>query len=71
MTMIITHGSRPSRVRPHSIYPLSRLVDLGRDLVASWRRRQSLRALEALPAETLKDIGWPTSDSKRMRIAQK
>ncbi|WP_111838060.1 DUF1127 domain-containing protein [Agrobacterium sp. lyk4-40-TYG-31] len=71
MTMITTHSRGPSRVRLHSLYWLSHLVDLGRDLHASWRRRQSLRALEALPAETLKDIGWPSSDNKRMRIAQK
>lgn len=71
MTMILTHSRRPSRVRLHSRYWLSRLADLGRDLHESWRRRQSLRALEALPAETLKDIGWPSTDNERMRIAQK
>jgi len=71
MTMITTHSRGPSKVRLHSYYWLSHLVDLGRYLHASWHRRQSLRALEALPAETLKDIGWPSSDNKRMRIAQK
>lgn len=71
MTMILTHSRGPSRSRLHSRYWLSRLADLGRDLHESWRRRQSLRALEALPAETLKDIGWPSTDNKRMHIAQK
>ena len=71
MTMITTHSRGPYKGRLHSYYWLSHLVDLGRYLHASWRRRQALRALEALPAETLKDIGWPSSDNKRMRIAQK
>jgi uncharacterized protein YjiS (DUF1127 family) len=71
MTMITHHSRSPSRVRLQSHDWLSRLVELGRDLQTSWRRRQSQRALEALPADTLKDIGWPTSDSKRMRIVTK
>jgi hypothetical protein len=30
-----------------------------------------LRALEGLPPETLKDIGWPTTDSNRIRVVRK
>ncbi|MES5097167.1 DUF1127 domain-containing protein [Agrobacterium sp. BA1120] len=71
MTMITTHARRPSRASLQSFHWLSRLVETGRALHALWRRRQNLRALEALPADTLKDIGWPTTDNKRMRIVSK
>ncbi|WP_421361060.1 hypothetical protein [Agrobacterium rosae] len=71
MTTITQHSRSPSWLRLHSQHWLSYVVELGGDALASWRRRQSLRALEALPADTLKDIGWPSSDSKRMRIAAK
>jgi hypothetical protein len=30
-----------------------------------------LRALEALPPETLKDIGWPTTDTTRIHTIRK
>ncbi|WHA39791.1 hypothetical protein [Agrobacterium larrymoorei] len=71
MTMITYHGESGSSLRRHSSSWLSRLVGLGTDLYASWRRRQNLRVLENLPADTLKDIGWPTTDNKRMRIVRK
>ncbi len=33
-------------------------------IVAAWRRRQTERALEGLPYETLKDIGFPVTDAR-------
>lgn len=47
---------------------LARLTELVRELDNAWRRVQSRRALEALPADTLKDIGWPATDAKQTRI---
>lgn len=38
---------------------------------AEWRRERMLRALESLPPETLKDIGWPTPDTTRIRAVRK
>ena len=70
MTMITYHGGSGSSLRQKKNW-LSRFVELSTDLYASWRRRQNLRILENLPADTLKDIGWPTTDNKRMRIARK
>lgn len=71
MTMIITHADPRSRRRLNVHSWLSPLLGLGHNLHAAWSRRQSLRALEALPAETLKDIGWPTTDSRRMRTPRR
>lgn len=33
-------------------------------LQALWRKRQNERALEGLPSEIRKDIGWPTPAGK-------
>lgn len=71
MTIITYHGESGSSLRRHPSNWLSRLVGFGTHLYASWRRRQNLRILENLPADTLKDIGWPTTDNKRMRIVRK
>jgi len=66
MTVIITHGRRPRRDLLHA----DRLVGLWRAVNTAWARRQTMRALEALPPETLKDIGWPTTDKKATRIVR-
>lgn len=71
MTVIITHDRSPSRLLLHSPRWLDRVVYLGHSLRASWDRRQTLRALEALPAETLKDIGWPATDNKATHIVSR
>ena len=68
MTTITQLSQRPLRSRLHLLQWPSWLARLGNDALLSWRKRQSLRALEALPTDTLKDIGWPSSDNKRMRI---
>ena len=68
MTMIIDHGPSPSRARLFVRSRLARLTELVRELDNAWRRVQSRRALEALPADTLKDIGWPATDAKQTRI---
>lgn len=71
MTVIITHSRSPGRALLHSSQWLDRFVGLFRALEAAWVRRQTLRALEALPPETLKDIGWPTTDNKAARIVRR
>ncbi len=71
MTTITQLSHRPLRSRLHLKQWPSWLVEFGGAVLSSWRKRQSLRALEALPADTLKDIGWPSSDNKRLRIEQK
>jgi hypothetical protein len=37
----------------------ARIIDRARD---GWRRWQTERAIEAMPADMRKDFGWPTSD---------
>ncbi|MGV1753089.1 hypothetical protein [Agrobacterium sp. CG674] len=68
MTMIIHHSPSPSRARLFIRSTLARLTELIRELDNTWSRVQSRRALEALPADTLKDIGWPATDAKQTRI---
>lgn len=68
MTMIIDHGPGPSGARLFIRSRLARLTELVRELDNTWSRVQSRRALEALPADTLKDIGWPATDAKQTRI---
>lgn len=67
MTMIIDHSPSSSRGRLYIRRRLARLTELVRELDDAWRRMQSRRALEALPADTLKDIGWPATDAKQTR----
>lgn len=33
----------------------------------AWRRRQTERAIEGLPSELRKDIGWPSTDERPRR----
>ncbi|PVE56354.1 DUF1127 domain-containing protein [Rhizobium rhizogenes] len=65
MTMIILHEETGNwlRLRPPSW--ISRVVTAGFELRASWQRRRNLRILGSLPADTLKDIGWPANDTIR------
>ncbi|MDQ0135509.1 hypothetical protein J2T08_003430 [Neorhizobium galegae] len=64
MTMITYQESDRSRFRPSSfaslIHPALTVVVRLRD---QWRRRQTERMLEGLPAEIRKDIGWPTTNA--------
>ena len=71
MTMIVHHSPSPSRRRLTDQRWLSRLTELVLELQTAWRAKQTLRALEALPADTLKDIGWPTTDTKQTRIVRR
>ena len=72
MTMVHTHtASGAQRSQPAPQIWLHRVADYVSELNTSWRRARALRALEALPAETLKDIGWPTTDNDRTRIVRK
>lgn len=57
--------------RPSPIGWLHRLSDQISARYAEWRRARMLRALEALPPETLKDIGWPTTDTTRIHTIRK
>lgn len=57
--------------RPSSGGWLHRLSGHVSALYRSWRRARMLRALEALPPETLKDIGWPTTDNYRTSAIRK
>ncbi len=71
MTMIIHHGGGSPSFLQNVQLRLTRLSGPVRNLYSSWRSRQNLRVLENLPADTLKDIGWPTTDNNRMRIIRK
>jgi len=66
--MISHHGSARSRVRPSSFASFAHPVLLAalkfRD---EWRRRQSEKMLENLPAEIRKDIGWPAPNARADR----
>lgn len=42
--------------------PLGRVARLTRRLQDAWTRSRTERALEGLPFDMRKDIGWPTSD---------
>ncbi|KJF66423.1 MULTISPECIES: DUF1127 domain-containing protein [Rhizobium] len=72
MTMIhyLPAASRSSH-RPSFGGWLHRLSAQVSALYAARQRARMLRALEALPPETLKDIGWPTTDSSRIRVIRK
>jgi hypothetical protein len=72
MTMITYHQTdSPSRLRFYAPRWLLRLLSAAHSLHASWNRRKNLRILEALPPETLKDIGWPTTEMTRKPIVKK
>lgn len=72
MTMIhyLPVANRSSQ-RPSSSGWLHRLSDHVSARYAAWRREKMLRALEALPPETLKDIGWPTTETSHTRAIRK
>ncbi|MBG0508962.1 hypothetical protein ACQZ5N_23460 [Agrobacterium sp. 22-221-1] len=72
MTMIhyLPVANRSSN-RPSSTGWLHRLSDHVAARYAAWRREKMLRALEALPPETLKDIGWPTTDNSRINVIRR
>lgn len=63
MTVITYHGSARSRVRPSSFASLLYPARVALKLRDEWRRRQTEKMLESLPAEIRKDIGWPTSNA--------
>lgn len=71
MTTIVHQSPVPSRVRLFTHRLLPRLSERVLALQTAWRRRQNLRALEALPTDTLKDIGWPTTDTTKTRIVRR
>ncbi|MFB9947290.1 hypothetical protein ACFFP0_00445 [Rhizobium puerariae] len=64
MTMITYQVGDRSRFRPS---PFAPLFNPARSAVLKlrdgWRRRQTERMLESLPAEIRKDIGWPTTNA--------
>ena len=63
MTMIAYHASDRSRSRPSSFASFLRPTLLVVEKLRSdWRRRQTEKMLESLPAEVRKDIGWPTTN---------
>ncbi|NTJ42415.1 DUF1127 domain-containing protein [Agrobacterium larrymoorei] len=70
-TITRNSGRRNSQGQPLVLNLLAPVMGLAQSIHSSWKRRQTMRALEALPADTLKDIGWPTTDNKRMRIVRK
>ncbi|UIK07447.1 hypothetical protein [Neorhizobium galegae] len=64
MTMITYQESDRSRLRPSSFASLIRpALNAVISLRDQWRRRQTERMLEGLPAEIRKDIGWPTTNA--------
>lgn len=72
MTMIhYLPAANRSPHRPSSAGWLQRLSSNIASHYASWRRARMLRALEALPPETLKDIGWPTTDNYGRSVIRK
>ncbi|KQV34641.1 MULTISPECIES: hypothetical protein [unclassified Rhizobium] len=42
---------------------------ISRRMIASWRRHRTERALEGLPFDTLKDIGFPSADTFEAKAA--
>ncbi|MBB3947579.1 uncharacterized protein YjiS (DUF1127 family) [Rhizobium skierniewicense] len=71
MTMIVHQSPGPARGRLLTQRLLSRISERVLALQTAWRRKQNLRALEALPTDTLKDIGWPTTDTTKTRIVRR
>ncbi|CDZ33825.1 hypothetical protein NOJ28_06320 [Neorhizobium galegae] len=64
MTIITYQESDRSRFRPSSFAsPIRPVLDAVVRLRDQWRRRQTERMLEGLPAEIRKDIGWPTTNA--------
>lgn len=57
-TLSRSNGSSGGRIR-RLTRPLARLSS---HLQHEWRQRRTERALNGLPAEIRKDIGWPTVD---------
>lgn len=41
---------------------LTRLMRMGHRLRQAWTQRETLRAIESMPFEVRKDIGWPSSE---------
>ena len=54
-------STSPERFVPIACSPktAARFIDRVRD---GWKRWQTERAIEAMPADMRKDIGWPTTD---------
>jgi uncharacterized protein YjiS (DUF1127 family) len=70
MTHITYHHARgPSRSSLQAIPSI--LTGFVVNFFAAWRRRQNMRILEALPQDTLKDIGWPTTETTPARLTRK
>ncbi|CAN7484238.1 hypothetical protein LJR030_004967 [Rhizobium sp. LjRoot30] len=57
----ISRSSSPERFVPisGSVKSPARFIDRVRD---GWSRWKTERAIEAMPADMRKDIGWPTTD---------
>jgi hypothetical protein len=64
MTMITYQESEGSRPQSSSFASFIRpALNVAFRLRDQWRRRQTERMLEGLPAEIRKDIGWPTTNA--------
>ena len=71
--MSLVHCDTPLPCQPRADLSATRLAEpailfLGAFLTriaAARRRRQELRALEAMPFDLRKDLGWPAGDIRR------
>jgi hypothetical protein len=61
-TITYLHGNGRSRASNHSILQLAAAPF--RTLRDEWRRRETEKLLEALPADIRKDIGWPANEPR-------
>ncbi len=69
MTLIIDHGLSRSRSRPSSLWlrrQVTRLTAWFRKRQLEHNIRRTARQLDYLPFDVRKDIGWPSSDMKRV-----
>lgn len=67
---LIHHDTLTGPLRPHAsvVTQIAGALQVSAAAVIAWHRnRQTLRLLEAMPADMRKDFGWPAADRAQPR----